>query len=117
MSEVEHGSAARALETQQIELPELDAGPGQGAPVIAARQAIFDSIAVNVQVVLGQAGTTLGELLDLKPAATLKLDRLVHQPVDLVLNGTVIGRGELIAIDEHFGVRLTEVAVSAAQHA
>ena len=116
MNEVEHGNAARALETQQIELPELAPSPGHGTPVVEARKAIFDSIAVNVQVVLGQTGTTLGALLDLKPAATFKLDRLVHQPVDLVLNGTVIGRGELIAIDEHFGVRLTEVALNLGQH-
>ena len=51
----------------------------------------------------------LGELLKLGPGSVLDLDRRADGPVDLLVNGRLIARGEIVAVDERYGVRITEV--------
>jgi flagellar motor switch protein FliN/FliY len=103
-------SADAPVRTQQIEYPELACGNPAGPPVLANSMALLDSVKVTLQVVVGQASTTLGELMSLKEAAVLKVDRLVEQPVDVLVNGNVVARGQLVVVDDNFGVRVTEVA-------
>ncbi|QJE03192.1 hypothetical protein HH212_05130 [Massilia forsythiae] len=71
---------------------------------------VFEGVPVSVNVVVGTARSTIGEVMALREHAVLKLDRQVDLPVDVVLNGKVIARGELLAVDDNFGVRITEVA-------
>ena len=52
---------------------------------------------------------TLGETLALGPGSVVTLDRLADQPVDLLVNGRRIARGEVVAIDEEFGLRVTQI--------
>jgi flagellar motor switch protein FliN len=52
---------------------------------------------------------TVGETLALRPGSIVKLDRLAEEPLDLLVNGTRIARGEVVVIDEDFGLRITEV--------
>ena len=105
--------AAAAGATQPIALPELAPGPGAGAGLLNTGSALLDSIDVTLSVVVGQARTTLGELLRLKEADLLTIDRKADYPVDVVVNGNVVARGQLVVIDDAFGVRVTEVAVTA----
>ena len=67
---------------------------------------------VELQVMLrfGSREVTLREVLDLATGAVLELDREVQEPVDLVLNGKVIARGEVVVIDGNYGLRVSEVA-------
>lgn len=95
---------------QQIEFPELGAGQPRGPALLANNMALLDSVKVGLQVIVGQAATTLGELMALKEASVLKIDRLVEQPVDITVNGNVVARGQLIVVDDHFGVQVTEIA-------
>jgi flagellar motor switch protein FliN/FliY len=95
---------------QPIDYPELAADDGSGKAILAQSTRLLDSIAVPLSVVVGNANLSLGELMALKEAQVLKVDRLVDQAVDIVVNGTVVARGELVVVDEHFGVRVTEVA-------
>ena len=60
---------------------------------------------------------TIGETLALGPGAIVSLNRLAGEPVDLLVNGTPIARGEVVVIDEEFGLRVTEVAAAIARHA
>ena len=53
---------------------------------------------------------TLGEALALGPGSVVGLHRLAGEPVDLLVNGRVIARGEVVVIDEEFGLRVTDVA-------
>jgi flagellar motor switch protein FliN/FliY len=95
---------------QHIELPELGNGNPAGPAILAGNPAVLDSVKVGLTVVVGQAQTTLGELMALKQGVVLKADRAVDTPVDVVINGNVVARGSLVAVDDHFGVRITEVA-------
>jgi flagellar motor switch protein FliN/FliY len=67
-----------------------------------------------VTVEIGRTRMTVRELLDLAPGAVLELDRAAGSPADLLVNGRLIARGEVVVIDEDFGLRITEIAVDAA---
>jgi flagellar motor switch protein FliN/FliY len=66
-------------------------------------------VPVELAVEIGRARMTVGETLTLRPGSIVKLDRLAEEPLDLLVNGTRIARGEVVVIDEDFGLRITEV--------
>ncbi|AYM96380.1 flagellar motor switch protein [Acidovorax sp. 1608163] len=82
------------------------------APVVAAGVNPLHQVRTTLQVCVGSATLTVGELLGAKEQQVLQLDRTVHQPVDLVLEGHVVARGQLVAVGDHFAVRITELPVS-----
>ena len=70
-------------------------------------------IPVVVQVVLGQATMPVASLMKLGRGAIVPLDHRIGEPVDVVVNGRVIARGEVVVVDDdnsRFGVSLTEIA-------
>jgi flagellar motor switch protein FliN len=52
---------------------------------------------------------TIGQTLELRPGSVVSLNRLAGEPVDLLINGKPIARGEVVVIDEEFGLRITDV--------
>lgn len=69
-------------------------------------------IPVTVKVVLGSATMPVSQLTKLGRGAVIPLDRRVGEPVDVVVNGRIIARGEVVVVDEatsRFGISLTEV--------
>jgi flagellar motor switch protein FliN len=73
------------------------------------------SIPVTVQVVLGSTSLPVASLMKLARGAIISLDQRVGDPVDIVVNGKVVARGEIVIVDEasqRFGVSLLEIAAS-----
>jgi flagellar motor switch protein FliN len=73
-------------------------------------------IPVTVQVVLGSANMPVSSLVKLGRGAVVPLDRRVGEPVDLMVNGRIVARGEVVVVDEdssRFGISLTEVLTRA----
>lgn len=66
-------------------------------------------VPVRITVRLGQAAKTIGEILNLTPGSVIELDKMAGDPVDILVNGKLIARGEVVVIDENFGVRITEI--------
>jgi flagellar motor switch protein FliN/FliY len=66
-------------------------------------------IPMDLSVEIGRTQMTVGETLDLHAGSVVTLDRLAGEPVDLLVNGTPIARGEVVVIDEQFGLRVTEI--------
>ena len=66
-------------------------------------------VPVELAVEIGRARMTIGETLALCPGSIITLNRLAGEPVDLLVNGKPIARGEVVVIDEEFGLRVTEV--------
>jgi flagellar motor switch protein FliN len=64
---------------------------------------------VRLQVRVGEAAMSIGELLAARENEVLLLDRAVEQPVDLMLEGSVVARGRLVAVDGSFAVQITEL--------
>ncbi len=73
------------------------------------------NVSLSLSAELGRRSLRLGELMRLGPGAVLDLDRRVDAPVDLLVNGRLIARGEIVAVDERFGVRITEVVARRGQ--
>ena len=86
-------------------LQPADPGPPQPAEL----ERLVD-VTVEVSVEIGRTSMTLGEALALGPGSVVGLHRMAGEPVDLLVNGRVIARGEVVVIDEEFGLRVTDVA-------
>ncbi len=69
------------------------------------------NVALGLTAELGRRTMRLGDLLRLGAGAVIDLDRRADAPIDLYVNGRLIARGEIVAVDERFGVRLTEIVV------
>ncbi|MHC5308394.1 flagellar motor switch protein FliN [Bartonella sp. LJL80] len=84
----------------------------QSAPEAAGNADLIMSIPVEVQVVLGSTTMPVATLMNLGRGAVITLDKQIGDPVDIVVNGRVIARGEVIVMEDdssRFGVSLTEV--------
>jgi flagellar motor switch protein FliN/FliY len=66
-------------------------------------------IPLQIKVNLGQATRQVEDVISLVPGAIVEFDREVGEPVDIVLNGKLIARGEVVVVDEHFGVRIIQI--------
>lgn len=69
---------------------------------------IYD-IPLHVTARLGETRISIKELLTLGPGAVVRLDRLAGQSVDLLVNGIVVGKGDVVVVEDHFGLRVTEI--------
>jgi flagellar motor switch protein FliN len=69
----------------------------------------LSAVPVDLSVEIGRARMSVGETLELREGSVVTLDRMAGEPVDLLVNGTPIARGEVVVIDEQFGLRLTQV--------
>jgi flagellar motor switch protein FliN len=102
--------------SEPIELEQLH----DGADALAAStSAVGDlrrlsAVPIDLSVEMGRARMTVGEALELRPGSIITLNRMAGEPVDLLVNGTSIARGEVVVIDEQFGLRVTEVLADAA---
>lgn len=105
-----NGAAETATRLQPIAFDEMLPGSQAGAALPAAANPLH-AVKVQLQVCVGQAAMTVGQLLGAREHEVLALDRDVDQPVDLLLEGRVVARGQLVAVDGSFGVRITELPV------
>jgi len=74
----------------------------------------LQNVPVELAVEIGRTRMTIGEALALGPGSVVTVGRLAGDPVDLLVNGRVIARGEVVAIDEEMGLRITEIAAAGA---
>ena len=95
------------LEQQDAQLSALRWGGIDGAAVNPLLQ-----VKARLQVCVGTTEMTVAALLDAKENQIVQLDRMVDQPVDLMLEDKVIARGHLVAVDDRFGLRITELPVA-----
>lgn len=66
-------------------------------------------VSVSVALEVGRAQVTVRELLQMTQGSIIELDRLAGEPLDVFVNGVRVARGEVVVVNERFGVRLTEV--------
>ena len=84
------------------------AAPRAVEPAGAELERLYD-VPVELAVEIGRTNMTIREALALGPGSIVTLNRLAGEPVDLLVNGKPIARGEVVVIDEEFGLRVTEV--------
>ncbi len=70
---------------------------------------LIDTVAIELDAVLGRADMTIGDLTGLKAGGVVPLDAPLNRQVELRLNGIAVARGELVAVDDRFGVRIEDI--------
>jgi flagellar motor switch protein FliN/FliY len=95
---------------QPVTFPSLDGVPE--APGAGDIGLLLD-VPLQVTVELGRTQLRIRNVLELVPGSIVELDKLAGEPVDVLVNGKQIARGEVVVIDEEFGVRITDVASQA----
>lgn len=65
---------------------------------------------VTLDVVIGGTEINVGDLVELKEKSVIKLDQKLTQPIQLKLEGQVVANGELVAVEDNFGIKITSVA-------
>jgi flagellar motor switch protein FliN len=83
-------------------------GPGDSTAAGSDLSLVLD-VPVELAVEIGRTTMTIRQTMALAPGSVVVLDRMAGEPVDLLVNGRRIARGEVVAIDEEFGLRITEV--------
>lgn len=66
-------------------------------------------IPLSVTVELGRTNRAVKEVLELSTGSIIELDKLAGEPVDILVNQRVVAKGEVVVIDENFGVRVTDI--------
>ena len=96
--------------TEAIEYEQFDQAPQASTAVGSdADLSRLSDIPMELSVEIGRTHMTVGETLDLRVGSVVTLERLAGETADLLVNGTAIARGEVVVIDEQYGLRITEI--------
>ncbi|MAM56096.1 MAG: flagellar motor switch protein FliN [Salinicola sp.] len=116
----------RADETESAQAPDVDAKAKAAAP--SSDHGVFQSfdqgendtrqprdlgvvmdIPVKLSVELGRTRITIKQLLELAQGSVVELDGLAGEPMDILINGYLIAQGEVVVVDDKYGIRITEI--------
>ncbi len=106
--QVDVDSIMEEADVSAVDLEELvDDGPvttadGQDLEVIL-------DIPVSISMEVGRTAITIRNLLQLNQGSVIELDRLAGEPLDVLVNGTLVAHGEVVVVNEKFGIRMTDV--------
>lgn len=107
--EADEAAVAETTETQKASFDELkDEGHAVRAGEDVNLDVILD-IPVSVSMEIGRTRMPIRNLLQLNQGSVVELDRLAGEPMDVLVNGTLIAHGEVVVVNEKFGVRLTDI--------
>jgi flagellar motor switch protein FliN/FliY len=76
-------------------------------------QEVLQNISVTMSIEVGRAQIKIRDLLRLTQGSVVELDRIAGEPLDLLVNNTVVAQGEIVLVNDRYGVRLTRVAPAA----
>ncbi|MBC8113025.1 MAG: flagellar motor switch protein FliN [Candidatus Saccharimonas sp.] len=94
--------------TKPFPLAPFDPAPATGSASGLSMESLND-IELDVTLELGRAEVTIEELLQLREGSVVPLDKAAGDPIDILANGRLVARGEVIVVDDKFGVRICEV--------
>jgi len=99
---------SRANEPAERRSGESDSAVQQ--PLISIESELLRNVQVTVEARLAEKLISLDELTALTPGSSLVFDHHLNEPIDLYVNGMLVARGEIVAVDDNFGVRIVEIA-------
>jgi len=76
-------------------------------------QEVLQNISVTMSIEVGRAQIKIRDLMRLTQGSVVELDRIAGEPLDLLVNNTVVAHGEIVLVNDRYGVRLTRVAPAA----
>ena len=112
---VEHGQSSYVRQESNIR-PDVDIKSPQfqsfdSSPKVYPKENmdILMDVSLEVSVELGRTSRKIKDILEFGPGSIIELNRLVGEPVDVLVNGKFVAAGEVVVIDENFGVRITDI--------
>jgi flagellar motor switch protein FliN/FliY len=114
--DIQEDQLNRAIEELRDVLHEEGVPPSPEVPSTGTNTSLIMNIPVDVQIVLGSAEMPVSELMALRKGSTVALNRRIGEPVDVVVNGRKIARGEITVLESdpsRFGIKLTEIVTAA----
>ena len=82
---------------------------GQGAMVSAESISLIRDVPLEVTVELGRTSKSISDILEFAPGTIIELDKIAGEPIDVLVNGKFVAKGEVVVIEESFGVRIMEI--------
>ncbi|OUV07455.1 MAG: flagellar motor switch protein FliN [Alphaproteobacteria bacterium TMED87] len=90
--------------------PSTDSNDGKQERSSSENLKVLENIDVKLTVEVGNTELKIRDLLKLNEGSVVELDRLAGDPLDILANGTIIAKGEVVMVGERFGIRFTEVS-------
>ncbi|AMR66940.1 MULTISPECIES: flagellar motor switch protein FliN [Pseudomonadaceae] len=106
------GGGAAAPAAPRMAMEEFGSAPKPGNGPVALEGPNLDvilDIPVSISMEVGSTEISIRNLLQLNQGSVVELDRLAGEPLDVLVNGTLIAHGEVVVVNEKFGIRLTDV--------
>ena len=82
---------------------------GQGEMVSAESIELIKDVPLEVTVELGRTSKSISDILEFAPGTIIELDKIAGEPIDVLVNGKFVAKGEVVVIEESFGVRIMEI--------
>lgn len=108
MEEQEVSESESEQESDALSFEEFDKAPNEGKSTSPELDIILD-IPVMISMEVGNTEITIRNLLQLNQGSVIELDRLAGEPLNVLVNGTLIAHGEVVVVNEKFGIRMTDV--------
>ncbi len=105
---------ADAPAAHPVNLQELPPPRTAGSRLLDGNLSIISGVKVKVEVVVGEAELTVGELFALEAGSVVGLEQLLDAPLAVRLDGRTVARGTLVVVGDHFGIRISEVLPASA---
>ena len=108
----EQAEAQEAAEEDGAEKVELEEFDGQETPISGEEKRKLDAILdipVTISMEVGRSNISIRNLLQLNQGSVVELDRVAGEALDVLVNGTLIAHGEVVVVNDKFGIRLTDV--------
>ena len=109
MAEEENTAAAENAATDNVEEEQSSNQNENLNSASADNLRVLENIDVKLTVQVGSAELKIRELLRLNEGSVIELDRLAGDPLDILINGTMIAKGEVVMVGERFGIRFSEI--------
>lgn len=107
MAETETEAVKDQADAEEIKAPTETAGEGK------INSDVLQNIPVTISVEVGRTKLKIRDLMRLTQGSVVELDRLAGEPLDLLVNNTLVAQGEVVLVNERYGVRLTSVVPTA----
>lgn len=99
-----------AMQNVNVQPAQFQSFAGDGRNIAGQENiGLIMDVPLNVTVELGRTSKSISEILDFAPGTIIELDRIAGEPIDVLVNGKFVARGEVVVIEECFSVRITEI--------
>lgn len=105
---MEESTSGSALNAENVVLDKLESSASSSSGEDLNLDVILD-IPVTISMEIGSTKINIRNLLQLNQGSVVELDRMAGEPLDVVVNGTLIAHGEVVVVNEKFGIRLTDI--------